>query len=61
MQDEEAEIDEGSLREEIPRGGEAEADEAETGRRWWGEVKSRRGKVDIARVYIGVGGDNDVI
>ena len=43
MQDEEAEIDEGSLREEIPRGGEAEADEAETGRRWWGEVKSRRG------------------
>ena len=48
MQDEEAEIDEGSLREEIPRDREAEADEAEMGRRWWGEVKSRRGKVDIA-------------
>ena len=31
------------------------------GRRWWGEVKSRRSKVDIARVYIGVGDDNDVI
>ena len=31
------------------------------GRRWWGEVKSHRSKVDITHIYIGVGDDNDII
>ena len=51
------------MREEILGDGEAEIDgtSQRVGRRWWGEVKSRCSKVDIARVYIGVGDDNDVI
>ena len=47
--------------EEIRRDGEAETNEVRMGRRWWGEVKSRRSETDKTRVYIGVGGENDVI
>ena len=61
MRDGEVEIDEGNSREEIRRDVEAETDEVRRGRRWWGEVKSRRSEIDMTRVYIGVGDNNDVI